>query len=55
MVPFAGYNMPINYKSGIINKGMVSITSHRLAKDAGPTFKDKLDFISSKKWDKYIL
>ena len=52
------YKTGIEYqnKSGIINnKGMVSITSHRLAKDAGPTFEDKLNFISSKKWDKYIL
>ncbi len=48
-------NISYQNKSGQIKKNSVEITSHRLAKQAGPTFEDKLNFISKKHCDKYVL
>jgi len=41
-------------KSGTIKNNIVSITSHR-TKNAGSSIEEKLDFISEKRWDKYVL
>jgi len=48
-------NISYQNKSGQIKEDSVEITSHRLAKQAGPTFEDKLNFISKKHCDKYVL
>jgi hypothetical protein len=48
-------NVSYQNKSGQIKGNHVEITSHRLAKQAGPTFDDKLDFISQKHCDNYVL
>lgn len=43
------------YTKNNIKDTYVDITSHRLAKQGGPTFEDKLKFISQKHCDKYVL
>tara|TARA_B110000971_G_scaffold137297_1_gene140364 strand:+ start:1685 stop:2338 length:654 start_codon:yes stop_codon:yes gene_type:complete len=48
-------NISYQNKSGQIKGSHVDITSHRLAKQAGPSFNDKLNFISQKHCDKYVL
>ena len=48
-------NISYQNKSGQIKKDHVEITSHRLAKQAGPTFEEKLAFISQDHCDKYVL
>ena len=48
-------NTSYQNKSGQINGNNVDITSHRLAKQAGPSFEDKLNFISRRHADRYVL